>query len=129
MVRALAVTVGLTAIATILSGFTSQAIAGSAVEIIRSKPVPGFLPTEVSRHTLASGLGSAIATDYAIYCQPQDIPQDRPLCLGGVGGEVDTGVPVSDASPETNVELAKQLEPLAAIVLYQYDKVQLFSLP
>jgi len=118
--------------AVILPFSSWQIPSASAVSLTFEQPVPlkGAFLSEFVHHTSAIDLGNSIATNYAIYCQPQDIPQDRPICLGGIGGEVDTDVPPTEAASETNreMELAGQAIPLAQIELYQYDKVQIFPL-
>lgn len=123
LTHAVLLAASLGAIAPLLNGW--QAAPATAAENSAGTFKVVFL-NEFPHDTTAATLGRAIATDYALYCQPQDIPQERAICLGGIGGEVDTSVTPAE---EANLELISQPNPLDLIDPYQYDKAQIFPLP
>ncbi|MBF2029197.1 MAG: hypothetical protein IGS48_20945 [Oscillatoriales cyanobacterium C42_A2020_001] len=123
LAHAVLMAASLSAIAPLLNGW--QIAPATAAENSAGTFRVAFLH-EFPHDTTAIALGRPISTDYALYCQPQDIPQERPICLGGIGGEVDASVTPAE---EANLEPVSPPNPLDLIDPYQYDKAQIFPLP
>jgi hypothetical protein len=66
-----------------------------------------------------------VATNYAIYCSPEEAPTvEKPACAGGVGEGEFVQEPAfrPDPTPANETDVLEK-----PIVLYQYDKATLFQ--